>query len=100
MHFLRHAGFEAAAWPMQRCCSLSSTCRRHTSSHATPPPTTPAATALCPPAATRRHSRGGVAVQQQYRSVVRLMKEARQQGRRGTSYVDLVQQALAALPDK
>ena len=48
----------------------------------------------------RRYSRGGVAVQQQYRSVVRLMKEARQQGRRGTSYVDLVQQALAALPDK
>jgi hypothetical protein len=41
-----------------------------------------------------------VAVQHQYRSVVRLMKEARQQGRRGTSYVDLVQQALAALPDK
>ena len=64
---------------------------------------TPSPTAVAAPAASAavcRYSRGGVAVQHQYRSVVRLMKEARQQGRRGTSYVDLVQQALAALPDK
>lgn len=46
-----------------------------------------------------RWSKGGHAVKQQYYSIVRLMKEARLEGRRGSSYVDLVKEALAELPE-
>lgn len=47
-----------------------------------------------------RYSRGGTAVRHQYYAVVRLMKQARHEGRKGASYVDLVQAALASLPDR
>jgi len=46
-----------------------------------------------------RASKGGVAVKQQYYTVVRLMKEARGEGKKGINYVDLVKQALTELPE-
>lgn len=46
-----------------------------------------------------RWSKGGAAVKHQYYSVVRLMKEARREGRRGSNYVELVCKALSELPD-
>jgi hypothetical protein len=46
-----------------------------------------------------RYSKGGVAVKQQYYAVVRLMKEARGEGKKGTSYVDLVKLVLTDLPE-
>lgn len=45
-----------------------------------------------------RYSKGGNAVKQQYYAVVRLMKEARREGRKGSNYVDLVKKALGELP--
>lgn len=47
-----------------------------------------------------RYSKGGVAVRQQYYAVVRLMKQARKEGRNGSNYVDLVKQALTELPEQ
>lgn len=41
-----------------------------------------------------------MAVRQQYLSVLRLKKEARHEGKRGVSYVDLVSRALTALPNR
>ncbi|PSC72522.1 putative manganese-transporting ATPase PDR2 [Micractinium conductrix] len=46
-----------------------------------------------------RHSRGGMAVKQQYNGVLRVVKAARHEGKKGHSYVDLVQTALRALPN-
>jgi hypothetical protein len=53
-----------------------------------------------PPPLRCRYSRGGYAVRHQYGSVVRLVKQARHEGRKGASYVELVSQALAALPNR
>ena len=47
-----------------------------------------------------RFSKGGTAVKQQYYSVVRLMKEARREGRKGSNYVDLVKKAIGELPNQ
>lgn len=47
-----------------------------------------------------RHSPGGRAVQAQYRLVLRTMKEARGEGRRGANYADLVCQVLLELPGR
>jgi hypothetical protein len=46
-----------------------------------------------------RFSKGGVAVKQQYYAVVRLMKQARGEGKKGSTYMDLVKQALMELPE-
>ncbi|KAL4527715.1 hypothetical protein Ndes2437A_g02856 [Nannochloris sp. 'desiccata'] len=46
-----------------------------------------------------RLSKGGVAVKQQYYAVVRLMKQARGEGKKGMNYVDLVKQALTELSE-
>ena len=48
----------------------------------------------------KRWSKGGHSVKRQYYSIVRLMKEARLEGRRGSNYVDLVIKALSELPEK
>lgn len=37
-------------------------------------------------------------MQAQYRSMQRMLKEARHEGRKGKSYVELVKTALASLP--
>lgn len=47
-----------------------------------------------------RFSKGGTAVRQQYYAVVRLMKQARREGRRGGNYVDMVRETLAGLPGR
>lgn len=47
-----------------------------------------------------RYSKGGGAVQGQYRLVMRTMKEARHEGRKGANYVDLVKDALSKLPGR
>jgi hypothetical protein len=47
-----------------------------------------------------RYSKGGVAVKQQYYAVVRLLKEARREGKKGSSYVDLIVKAFEGLPNR
>jgi hypothetical protein len=46
-----------------------------------------------------RFSKGGVAVRHQYNAVVRMMKEAKGEGRKGSNYCDLVKAVLTELPE-
>ena len=47
-----------------------------------------------------RYSKGGTAVKHQYNAVLRVLKQARREGRTaGSNYIDLVQKALRELPE-
>jgi hypothetical protein len=47
-----------------------------------------------------RYSKGGGAVRSQYLSVVRMVREAKREGRKGSNYVELVIAALEELPQR